>query len=91
MSRPDAAGRLVQWAMELSQFDVDYRPRTVIKAQALAYFIFEFAMIDQDPKSDYWTVYTDRSSATGVGSVGVILLSPKKDIFSMESSFNSQQ
>ena len=32
MSRPDAARRIVQWAIELSQFDVDYKPRTAIKA-----------------------------------------------------------
>ena len=34
MSKPDAAGRMVQWAIELSQFDIKYRPRTTIKAQA---------------------------------------------------------
>ena len=42
MSKPEAAGRMVQWAIELSQFDVEYRPRTAIKAQALADFIAEF-------------------------------------------------
>ena len=36
MNKPEAAGRMVQWAIKLSQFDVDYRPRTTIKAQALA-------------------------------------------------------
>ena len=33
---------MVQWAIELSQFDVEYRPWTAIKAQALADFIAEF-------------------------------------------------
>ena len=42
MNKPEAAGRMVQWAIELSQFDVEYRPRTAIKAQALADFIAEF-------------------------------------------------
>ena len=32
MSKPDAAGRLIQWSIELSEFDIDYRPRIVIKA-----------------------------------------------------------
>uniref|UniRef100_A0A2N9FLZ5 Uncharacterized protein n=1 Tax=Fagus sylvatica TaxID=28930 RepID=A0A2N9FLZ5_FAGSY len=41
MSKPDAAGRLIQWSIELSEFDIDYRPRTAIKAQALADFIAE--------------------------------------------------
>uniref|UniRef100_A0A2N9IZX2 RNA-directed DNA polymerase n=1 Tax=Fagus sylvatica TaxID=28930 RepID=A0A2N9IZX2_FAGSY len=42
MNKPDAAGRLIQWSIEMSEFDIDYRPRTAIKAQALADFIAEF-------------------------------------------------
>ena len=80
MDRLDAIGRMVQWVVELSQFDVDYRPRTTIKAQALVDFVAEFTMVDQDPESDYWTVYTDGSSASGMGGVGVILLSLEKYI-----------
>ena len=53
MGRPNVAGRMVQWAVELSQFDVNYRPRTLIKVQALVDFVIEFTMVDQDPKSDY--------------------------------------
>ena len=66
--------------MELSQFDVDYKPRTVIKAQALVNFVAEFTMADQDQESDYWTVYIDGPLALGMGGVGVVLLSPEKDI-----------
>ena len=32
MGRPNAMGRMVQWVVELSQFDFDYRPRIAIKA-----------------------------------------------------------
>ena len=78
MGRPDVAGRMVQWAVELSQFDVNYRPRTAIKVQALADFVAEFTMVDQDPKSDYWKVYTNGLSAAGVSCVGMLLLSPEK-------------
>ena len=46
MGKPDATGRMVQWAVELSQFNIDYRPRTTIKAQALADFVVEFTMTD---------------------------------------------
>ena len=48
MSKPNATGRMVQWAVELSQFDIDYKPQTSIKAQALANFITKFTMMDQD-------------------------------------------
>ena len=33
MNNLEAAGRLVQWAIELSEFDVRYKPRNAIKVQ----------------------------------------------------------
>ena len=39
MNKPEAVGRMVQWAIELSQFDINYHPRTAIKAQAMVDFI----------------------------------------------------
>ena len=42
MNKPEVTGQMVQWAIELSQFDIEYRPRMTIKAQALADFIAEF-------------------------------------------------
>ena len=41
MNKLEAAGRLIQWAIELSEFDIRYQPRNEIKAQALADFIAE--------------------------------------------------
>ena len=32
MNKIDAAGHLVQWAIKLGQFDIEYRPRVAIKA-----------------------------------------------------------
>ena len=48
MNKPEAAGRTVQWAIEFSQFDIEYHPRTAIKAQALADFIAEFTFTNED-------------------------------------------
>ena len=48
MNKPEAAGRMVQWAIELSQFDIEYHPRTAIKAQALADFIVEFTPSNEE-------------------------------------------
>ena len=39
---------MVQWAIELSQFNIGYHPRIAIKAQALADFIAEFTLPDED-------------------------------------------
>ena len=32
MKKLEAAGRLIQWAIELSEFDIRYQPRHAIKA-----------------------------------------------------------
>ena len=32
MNKIDAAGRLIQWAIELGQFNIEYWPRIAIKA-----------------------------------------------------------
>ena len=66
MNRPEAVGRMVQWAIELSQFDIEYHPKTAIKAQALADFIAEFTLPDEDSlinEVDRWTIQTDGSLA----------------------------
>ena len=42
MSSPEAAGRMALWAIELSEFDVRYRPRTSMKGQVVADFIAEY-------------------------------------------------
>ena len=39
MSNP---GQLALWAIELSEFNIQYRPRTAIKGQVIADFIAEF-------------------------------------------------
>ena len=57
---------MVQWVIELSQFDIEYYPRTAIKAQALADFIVKFTIPDEDKapnKVERWSVQTDGSSA----------------------------
>ena len=63
MNKPEAIGRMVQWAIELSQFDIEYRPRTTIKAQALADFIAEFTIpVHEENQEELWTIHIDRLS-----------------------------
>ena len=42
MSSPEAAERMALWAIELGEFDIQYRPRTAIKGQVVADFIVEY-------------------------------------------------
>lgn len=39
--KPEVSGRLMAWAVELGEHDIVYKPRTAIKAQALADFMAE--------------------------------------------------
>jgi len=42
MNKLEAARQLIQWVVELSEFNVSYRPKEAIKAQVLADFIAKF-------------------------------------------------
>ncbi|XP_065629155.1 uncharacterized protein LOC136067354 [Quercus suber] len=67
MNKPETFGRMVQWAIELSQLDIEYHPRTAIKAQALVDFIAEFTLSDEGSltnEAERWTVQTDEALAT---------------------------
>uniref|UniRef100_A0A2N9H5N8 Uncharacterized protein n=1 Tax=Fagus sylvatica TaxID=28930 RepID=A0A2N9H5N8_FAGSY len=85
MNKPDVARRLVQWSIEMSEFHIDYRPRTAIKAQALANFIAEFTQPWKDEgeleEGEAWTVNIDGSSTKEMSGAGVVLVSPEKDKF----------
>jgi hypothetical protein len=66
LQKPDLSGRLVNWAMELGQFDIEFHPRTAIKGQVLAGFFVEFCNIpeaEELPKELTWVVFVDGSSA----------------------------
>ena len=54
---------MIQWAIKLSQFDIEYRPRTAIKAQVLTDFIAEFTSHEhEDNQEELWMIHTDGSS-----------------------------
>ncbi|KAK1404438.1 hypothetical protein POM88_004043 [Heracleum sosnowskyi] len=44
---PQVSGRLIKWAIELGEFDIKYKRRTAIKAQALADFMVECTIDNQ--------------------------------------------
>ncbi|XP_060974106.1 uncharacterized protein LOC133039271 [Cannabis sativa] len=72
LAKPETSGRLLKWSVELSQFEIKYKPRTAIKGQALADFILEFpstevSLINEKintaiPKGEGWTLYIDGAS-----------------------------
>ena len=83
MNKLEVAGRLIQWAVELNEFDIRYQPRHAIKAQTLADFIAEFTPSYEDlsevENRKKWIVHVDGSSTQFAGGIGVVLLSPEGD------------
>ncbi|XP_075640419.1 uncharacterized protein LOC142612188 [Castanea sativa] len=80
MNNPEATERLVLWAIEHDELDIRYRPRTTIKAQALADFISEFTTKeDEEVEPTVWIMWTDNSSNQRAGRAGILLRSPEGD------------
>ena len=83
MNKLEATGRLIQWAIEFSEFDIRYQPRNTIKAQALADFIVKFTPshgdLDEMEGNKTWVVHMDGSSTLHAGGIGVVLKSPEAD------------
>ena len=83
LHKPETSGRLMKWAIEMSEFDIRYRPKNVIKGQVLADFVMEFTLAepakDAQTTTDLsvWKLSVDgASNAQGSGS-GLILTSPE--------------
>ena len=50
MSSPEAVGGMALWAVELSEFDIQYRPHRAKKGQVIADFIAEFTHLEGQEK-----------------------------------------
>ncbi|XP_074362292.1 uncharacterized protein LOC141702521 [Apium graveolens] len=86
LTRPEASGRVVAWSIELGEFDLEYLPRTAIKAQALADFMVECTFSgpkDLSPDEQLiripgkWKLYVDESVAGKKCGASLILSSPE--------------
>ena len=75
MNSPEAAGRMALWAIEQSKFDIQYRPRTAIKGQAVADFIAEFTLGGNQlvEEKEQWSIHTDGSLNRRAGGAGVVI------------------
>ncbi|XP_074327180.1 uncharacterized protein LOC141665097 [Apium graveolens] len=85
----DASGRLVNWAIDLSQFNIKFVPRTAIKAQALAEFVMKCTFPEipdiqtiqsggekETNDNNAWTLYMDGSATVERSGAGLIISSP---------------
>ena len=69
LPKPETSGRLMKWVIELSEFDIRYKPKTTIKGQVLADFVMEFISI--------WKLSVDGASNAQGSGAGLILTSPE--------------
>ena len=69
------------WAIKLSEFDVQYHPRTAIKGQAVANFIAEFTNMEGKGAEEppHWSIHTNGSFNKHIGGISVVLYSPEGD------------
>ena len=83
LHKPETSGRLMKWVIELSEFDIRYKPKTAIKGQVLADFVMEFT--SAEPTKDaqtttdlsIWKLSVDGASNSQGSGAGLILTSPE--------------
>ncbi|XP_057803551.1 uncharacterized protein LOC131018872 [Salvia miltiorrhiza] len=92
LHKPELSGRLTKWAVELSEYDITYKPRTALKSQVLADFVVDFApnltiqvdkelccLTEEPDQTGTWKLYVDGSSNVRGSGLGVVLSSPRGD------------
>ena len=75
--KPDMSIRMAHWAMELSEYGIQYKPRLSKKGQVLADFLAEIPQPDTCPdKKGWWTLCVDGASRQSGTGIGLQLTSP---------------
>ena len=81
LHKPKTSGRLMKWAIELSEFDIRYKLKTAIKGQVLADFVMEFTSTEpaentQTPTDlPIWKLSVDGATNAQGSGAGLILTS----------------
>ena len=79
--KPETLGRLIKWAIELSEFDIIYKPKTAIRGQVLADFVMEFTSVElaedtqTTPDLPIWKLSVDGAANAQGSGAGIILTS----------------
>jgi len=77
LHKPKTSGRLTRWAIELSEYQIDYVLETAIKGQAVADFIAELTQVDETIP---WRVEVDRSSCSTDAGIRIKIVTPDQRI-----------
>jgi hypothetical protein len=75
----DATERISKWAVELGTINIDFKPPTAIKSQALVDFTAEWRenqLPTPTERPEHWVMYFDGSLKLKGAGAGVLLISP---------------
>ena len=81
LHKPEASERLMKWAIELSEFDIIYKPKTSIKGQVLVDFVMEFTSVEPAENAQtstdlpIWRLSVDGATNAQGSGAGLILTS----------------
>jgi hypothetical protein len=84
LNNREETGKIAKWTIELSMYDIIYKPRTAIKAQALSDFVVEWTKTQTPPKErelEYWTTNFDVSLKLQGAGAGILVTSSKGQSF----------
>ena len=79
INNADATGRVAKWGIELSAFDISYKPRDAIRSQVLEDFLVEWTEAPADTpvlEPEPWVMHFDGSKQRQGSGAGVTLKSP---------------
>ena len=79
LQKPDVAGRMVRWGIELSEFDIQYEPSGSIKGQVYLDFVAELSPGGDSQEVEVgaqWTLSVDGSSNQQGSGAEIILEGP---------------
>ncbi|XP_077215766.1 uncharacterized protein LOC143850394 [Tasmannia lanceolata] len=92
LQKPDTSGRLINWVVELGEFNIQIKPRSAIKSQSLADFIVECTVPkeeseepnlpaeestpNQRTQNPLWMLYVDGSSNAGGNGAKLVITGP---------------
>ncbi|XP_057436319.1 uncharacterized protein LOC130728766 [Lotus japonicus] len=76
LQKLDLAGRMVSWAVELSEFGITFEKKGAIKAQVLVDFVNEMYHEDNSEAGE-WSLSVDGSSNVKGSGAGIILEGPR--------------
>ncbi|RVW50249.1 Gypsy retrotransposon integrase-like protein 1 [Vitis vinifera] len=80
LHKPDLTGRMLQWAIELSEFGIEFQPRLSKKGQVMADFVLEYSrrpnQHHESSEQEWWTLRVDGASRSSGSRVGLLLQSP---------------